>query len=109
MEPIVWNAGALKLPPRNISKISVQAPTELNTKHIYHINSADDLPTGIIPLAVDYKIDNKYPKLLKIPLLNTEHGTIHVLRKTIIGRLQPIETEDIEVSNVSWTKDDWYN
>ena len=35
MEPIVQNSGALTLPPRSISVISVQAPTELNTKHLY--------------------------------------------------------------------------
>ena len=32
MEPLVKNAGALQLPPRSISIISVQAPTEQNTK-----------------------------------------------------------------------------
>ena len=34
-----------------------------------------------------------------------EHDTIHILRKTITGNLQPIEIENIEVSNVSWTKE----
>ena len=41
-----------------------------------------------------------------IPLLNTEHDTIHAPRKTVMGKLQPIETEDTEVSNISWVKDD---
>ena len=62
----------------------------------------DDLLSGILPLAVDHK----YPSLLKIPLPNTEYNTIHVPRKAIIGKLQPIEIEDIEVSDVLWTKDD---
>ena len=75
----------------------------LNTKHHYQLNAADDLSSGIIPLAVDHKIDHTYPKLLKIPLLNTEHNTVHNPRKTIIGNLQPIEIEDFEVSNISWT------
>ena len=66
----------------------------------------DDLPSGIIPLAVDHKIDNKYSKVLNIPLLNTEKDTIHVPRKNIIEKLQPIGIKDIEVNNVSWTKDD---
>ena len=74
MEPIIKNAETLKLPPRSISITSVQAPTELNTKHIYKLNPADD-PSGIISLAVDHKIDHKYPKLLKILFLNTEHNT----------------------------------
>ena len=44
--------------------------------------------------------------MLKIPLLNTEHDTIYIPRKSAIGKLQPIEIEDSEVSNVSWTKYD---
>ena len=44
--------------------------------------------------------------MLKRPLPDTEHGTIHVPRKTITGKLQPIKSEDIEVSNILWTKDD---
>ena len=59
----------------------------------------DDLLVNIIPLAVDHK-------LLNIPPLNTEHDTIHVQRKIIIGKLQPIEIEDIKVSDILWTKDD---
>ena len=55
---------------------------------------------------MDHKIDHKYPKLLNIPLLNTEHDTILSQEKYIIEKLQPIELEDIEVSNISWTKDD---
>ena len=42
-EPIVQNRGTHKIPPGNISVISVQAPTELKTKHIYHLNATDDL------------------------------------------------------------------
>ena len=53
---------------------------------------------------MDHKIDDKYPKLLKIPLLNMEHNTVHILRKAI-GNLQPIEVEDFEVSNIPWTTD----
>ena len=71
---------------------------------LYQLDTTDDLPSGIMPLAVGHKMDHKYPKLLKIPMLNMEHDTIHILR-TIIGNLQPIEIEDFEVSNNSWTTD----
>ena len=101
-EPIVQNAGAFTLPPRSISVISIQAATELKTKHLYQLDTVDDLPLGIIPLAMNHKID-KYPKLMKVPLLNTEQDTVHIPRKTVIGSLQPIEVEDFEVSNISWT------
>ena len=105
MEPIVQNTRALTLPPSSISLISVQSPTELNLKYLYQLDTADDLPSGIIPLVVHHKIGHKYPKILKIPLLNTEHDTVHIPRKTIIGNLQPIEIEDFEVSNILWTTD----
>ena len=85
--------------------ISVQAPTELDTKHLYQLDATDDLPSGIIPLAVDHKIDHMYPKLLKIPLFNTEHNTADILRKTVIGNLQLIDVQDFKVSNTSWTTD----
>ena len=84
----------------NISK----APTELNTKHIYQLDTADDLTSGI-SIAVDHRIDHKYPKLQNIPLPITEYDTIHIPRKTIIRKLQPIEIDDFEVSNISWTND----
>ena len=43
--------------------------------------------------------------MLNIPLLNTDCDAAYVPRKTVIGKLQPIEIEDIEISNVSWTKE----
>ena len=49
---------------------------------------------------VDHRIDHKCPKLLNIPLLNTKYDAAHVPSKTILGRLQPREIENIEISNV---------
>ena len=103
-EPIIWNAGAL-LALRSISVIAVQAPTKLNTKHIHQLNATDDLPSGVIPLAVDHRIHHKYPKLLNIPLLNRDYDTVHVPRKTMLGTLHQIDSENIEVSNALWTKE----
>ena len=105
METIIQNAGALQLPLRSISVIAVQAPTELNTKHIYQLNASGDLLSGIIPFAVDHRIHYKYPKLLNLPLLNTEFDTVHVPRKTMLGTLHPIEIKNKEVSNIAWTKE----
>ena len=93
------------LPARSISVISVQAPTKVNTRHLYQLDAIDDLPLGSISLAVDPKIDQKNPKLLKIPLLNTEHNTVHIPRKTIIGKLQPLDVANFKVSNISWPTD----
>ena len=88
------------LPPISVSVISVKAPTELNTRHLYQLDVTNNLP----PLAVDHKIDHKYPKLLRIPLFNTENNMVQISRKAIIGKLQPIDVTDSEI-NISWTTD----
>ena len=105
MEPIICNAGAIQKPLRSISIIAVQAPTELNTHHIYQLSTSDDLPSGLILLAVYDRIHHKYPNLLSIPLLNTAYDTVHVLRKTVLGTLNPIDIKNIEVSNILCTKE----
>ena len=69
------------LPGRSISVILVQAPTKLNNRHLYQLYTNDDLPSDLIPLAVDHKIDYKYPKLQKVPLLNTEHNKVYIPRQ----------------------------
>ena len=55
------------------------------------------------PLAVDCSVHHKYPKVLNIPLLNTEYDAVYIPRKTMLAILFPIDTETIEVSNIWWT------
>ena len=45
------------------------------------------------------------PKLLSIPLLNAAYNMPHIHRKTWIRRLYAVGSKNIEVSNVSWTKE----
>ena len=80
-EPIIQNVRTLQLPPRSILVIAVQSLTELNTKHIYQLKASDDLPSGLISLAVNHRIHDKYQKLLNIPQLNTDYDTVHIPRK----------------------------
>ena len=68
---------------------SSRGPTELNTQHIYQLNTSDNLASGLNPLAVDHKIHDKYPKLLHIPLLNTRYDTVYI-PKDVSGTLHPI-------------------
>ena len=92
-------------PARSISVILVQAWIKLNTKHLYQLDAADNSPLGIITLAADHKINHKYPKLLKIPLLNMEHNTVQIARRTVRGKLQPLDVTDLEVINILCTID----
>ena len=77
-----------------MSVITVQIPTGLNTQHIYALYASDDLPLDLIPLAVDDKINHKYPKSLSIPVFNTTYDRVDIPRETVIGRLNPIEIEN---------------
>ena len=40
-----------------------------------------------------------------MPLLNTKQNAVHILRKTIMGNLQPIVVANFEVNNVSGNTD----
>ena len=92
-------------PPGSVSVISVKAPTKLNPRHLYQMDATNNLPPGIIPLAVDHKIDHKYPKLMHITLLNMEHNTVQIQRKTVTGKLQPIDVTDSKANSISRTTD----
>ena len=63
-KPMDLNAGTFCLHPRGISIITVQAPTELHLRTYYKLRPSNDLPSELIPLAVDHKINHKYTKLL---------------------------------------------
>ena len=94
-KPITHNAGALHLQLRNMSVITIQAPSELNIQHIYQLNTSDFLPSGLIRLAVDHRIHQKYPKLLSVPIHNTVNDTVHFQRTTVPGTLYPIDIKHI--------------
>ena len=65
---IIWNAGAFYLKARSVSSITDQATIALKPKHICGFNAHDDLPDGLIPLAVEHMVNHKYPNLLWIPV-----------------------------------------
>ena len=103
-KPIIQNAGAFHLQPKCVSIITVQAPTELKPQHIYELSTSDDLSDGLIPLAVNHKVNHKNPKLLNIHVLNTLYNRVYVPRSTTFGTLKILDTENAEVNEISWTK-----
>ena len=44
IKQIIHNSGSAMLPPRNVWVISIKAPTELNTRHIYQLDATANLP-----------------------------------------------------------------
>ena len=77
------------LQPGNISIITVQTLTELNHQHTYKLSASNDFLLGIIPLAVDHKIDHKCPNA---------YNRVYIQRSTIFGMLKPVELENEENS-----------
>ena len=77
-KPIIWNALAFYLQPKAIMINTVQAQTELRPQYLYKLNASDYLPSELIPLAVDHKINHKFPKLLNIVILSTAHSRVYI-------------------------------
>ena len=90
-------------------EITVQVLTELEPQYTYELSASKDLPSDLSPYAVDHKINHKYPKLLNIPILNTAHSRVHIPKSTIFGTLKPVEIENGEISETSWTKSESLN
>ena len=63
-----------------------------------------DLPSDLIPLAVDHKINQNYPKLLNISIINAIHSKIYIPKLTIFRTLKPVEIENAEINETSRTK-----
>ena len=40
-----------------------------------------------------------------MPLLNTEHDIVQIPRRTVIGKLQPMDVTNLKASNILWTID----
>ena len=101
-KPIICNGGMLFLKPRSISVITVQAPTQLDTHHIYTFYISEDLSLGVIPLAVEHKIKHIYPKSLGTAILSIAYNKVCIsYGNCVTGTLQPVEVESSKVVNIS--------
>ena len=78
--------------------------TELKLQYIYELIARHDLLSDLIPLAVDYKVNHRYPKLLNIPIQNIAHSRVYIPKSTICGTLILAEIENVKISETSWTK-----
>ena len=83
---------------------TVPAPTELKTQHIYEFSTSDAFPLDPIPLAVDHRINHKYPNLINLPILSMAHRRLDIPRSTVFVTLKPIEIENADISDISLIK-----
>ena len=86
----------------------VQAPIVLSEKKIHHLANSDSFPEGLIPLDVSHRVNNKHPKHLLIPVLNTTMERVSMKEYTIVVKLKPLNIDSCEVNKISWLKLDSY-
>ena len=67
MEAIVKNKSKIKLGPHSV--ISIKTPPNVTTNQIYKTSHKFPLLSGVIPVDVVHKIDNKVPHELNHPYI----------------------------------------
>ena len=85
IETIIKNKGKIKLNPHSITIVSVKTPPNINTSQVYKLNHKFPLPSGMIPIDVVHKFDNKVPSELKIPVLNTTNNSANITKNMALA------------------------
>ena len=77
-----YHLKGMSILPTTQKCVSYHSPIkrEFKPKHIYELNTSNDLPDQVIPIAVDHSINHKYPILLNTPVLNTSCNRVYVQR-----------------------------
>ena len=88
-EPIVCNSGSTMFPPSSVSVLSIKAPAELNTR----------ICTSCMLLITYHQVfitgcRSQVSKVTVHTLLNNEHNTVQIQRKTVVGKVHPIDMTD---------------
>ena len=100
-EPIIKNKGKIKLSPHSITVISIKTPPNKNTNQIYKINYRFPLLSGMIPIDIVHRFDNKVPCELKIPILNTNNNITNITKNMALVSLRPAEKVD-SIFSLGW-------
>ena len=100
--PILKMKGKVTLKPNSISVIAVKTPKIPDTNILYEVDSKFQLPEGIIPLNVLYRVDHKTPRKLTIHQLNTSSNSIPISKNTLIGTLSPAPKVE-NICSINWS------
>ena len=100
-KPIIKNKSKIKLRPHSVTVVSVRTPPNINTSEIYKINYKFPLPSGVIPIDVVYRFDNKVPHELKIPILNTNNNIANITKNMTLVSFRPTGKVD-SIFSLDW-------
>ena len=81
MEAIIKNKGKVKLGPHLVTVISIKTPPNINANQIYETSHMFSLPGSVMPVDVVYKLNDKVPHELNIPILNTNNNVANITKK----------------------------
>ena len=101
--PISKTKGKIKLLPSSISVKEVQTPEIPDSNNIYELDfSIFQLPQGIILLDVIHCVDDKMPRTLKVPILNTNNTISSLVMNSPIVTLVPAGKCE-QVQEIKWS------
>ena len=63
MEAIIKNKGKIKLSPHSVTVISIKTSPNISANQVYKTSYKFPFPSGVIPVDVVHKIDDKHPHI----------------------------------------------
>ena len=101
--PILKTKGKIKLFPSSISVIEIRKLEILDSNNIYELDfNTFQLPEGNIPLDVMHSIDNKMPRILNVPILNTNNTISSLAKNSTIVTLVPAGKCE-QIQEIKWS------
>ena len=101
IEPIIKNKGKIKLSPHSTTVVSIKTPPNVSTNQAYKINHKFPLPSGMIPIDVVHKFNNKVPCKLEIAILNTNNNVANITKNMALVSLRLAEKVD-SIFSLDW-------
>ena len=101
IEGIIKNKGKIKLSPHSVTIVSIKTPPNISAKQIYEMNHRFPPPSGIIPIDVVHRFDNKLPCELKVPILNTNNNIANLTKNMALVSLRLAEKVDT-ICSLDW-------
>ena len=101
-KPMLKTKGKIKLIPSSISVIEVRTPGIPDSNNIYEVDfNTFQLLEGIIPLDIMHHVDQKIPRTLKVPILNTNNTISSLAKNSPIVTLVPAGKCE-QIQEIKW-------